>query len=73
MSEIAIIQYLAALAPWVGYILMGLGGAVVVGQAVVALTPSQADDAVMSKILNVPILGGILTALAAFAPIQKKS
>lgn len=49
-----------------------LGSLVVLGQVVVALTPSKADDAAWEKIKAVPVLGLILSIIANFAPIQKK-
>ena len=67
-----IIAFLAGLHPIVPFVLMGLGSVVVIGQAVVVVTPSPDDDAWLAKVYNVPILGPFLKALAAFAPIQKK-
>jgi hypothetical protein len=63
---------LAGLHPAVQVSLAALGGLVVLGQAIVILTPSKADDEAVSKIEAMPIVGPVVKALAAFAPIQKK-
>lgn len=72
MDFSAIAQMLIAKWPVVGIILSVLGGLVVVGQTVVAVTPSTSDDAAWEKIKNIPILGQIIAVLSNFAPIQKK-
>lgn len=58
--------------PIVGHVLMGLGGLVVLGQVIVAITPSKSDDAFLAKLQEKPIIGHLLKALMSFAPIQKK-
>jgi len=58
--------------PLVGVILMILGGIVVLAQIVVALTPSKNDDAIVSKIKNLPVIGQVISFLETFAPLQKK-
>jgi len=58
--------------PIAGLVLGGLGALVVLGAAVVALTPSKSDDAAYEKVMGIPILGPILKAIAAFSPIAKK-
>lgn len=68
----AVLQVLAGLHPVVGYILMGLGALVVIGLGVVAITPSQEDDAFVEKMKAIPVLGQLLLALQNFSPIQKK-
>lgn len=55
------------------YVLMSLGGAVVLGQVYVAATPSKKDDAWLKKIEAIPVLGHFLKALKKFAPLQKKA
>lgn len=70
--EAQILSALAALNPFVALALASLGALVVIGQVVVVLTPSKSDDEAFEKIMGIPILGGFLRALAAFAPIQKK-
>ena len=54
------------------YVLLGLGALVVLGLAVVKLTPSQADDEAANKLLEIPVLGALLKFLMAFSPIQPK-
>lgn len=49
-----------------------LGGLVVVGLGVVAVTPSQADDAFVAKMNSIPVLGALILAVQKFSPIQKK-
>lgn len=68
----SLLMMLAALHPAIPLVLAALGGLVVLGQAYVALTPSQADDAWVAKLEAMPIVGPLLQALRAFAPIQKK-
>lgn len=68
----AIAQMLIGKWPVVGVILSALGGLVVVGQAIVAITPSQKDDEAWDKIKALPIIGPIVAVLSSFAPIQKK-
>lgn len=58
--------------PVASYVLLGLGGLVVIAQVVVALTPSKKDDAVMKKIFSIPVLGVLLEKIAEMAPIKKK-
>lgn len=68
-------QILAALVsavPGLVSVLAILGSLVVIGQAVVVATPSKTDDAAWEKIKAIPLLGGLISAVAAFAPIQKK-
>lgn len=72
MDLSAIALMLAAKFPIVGLILSGLGILVVVGLAVVALTPSKKDDEAVSKLEAMPIVGQLLKVLASFSPIQKK-
>lgn len=63
---------LAGLHPLIPVVLAGLGGLVVLGQAYVAITPTQDDDAWFAKLEGLPIIGGLLLALKSFAPIQRK-
>lgn len=72
MNELQLLQYLSGLVPWGPTVLVILGCLVVIGQVVVALTPSTADDAAWEKLQAIPVLGGFLKALAMFAPLQKK-
>mgnify|MGYP000874621972 CR=1 FL=1 len=58
--------------PWLMLILSILGSLVVVGQAVVIITPSKKDDEFVEGLEKNGILGGILKLLKKFAVIQKK-
>lgn len=53
-------------------ILVAVASLVVIGQVVVVMTPSTEDDAAWEKIKAYPVLGQLIAALAAFAPIHKK-
>lgn len=66
------LDWLVANVPYAVLGLTVLGGLVVVGQAIVAVTPSQSDDAWLEKLKQHKILGPILVLLAKFAPFQKK-
>lgn len=72
MDVNSIIMMLAAKFPWVLLVASALGALVVVGAAVVALTPSKSDDEKYAALMEKPIIGPILKALASFSPIQKK-
>lgn len=72
MEYSEIIAMLAGKYPMIGLGLMALGALVVVGQAIVVMTPSKSDDAYLEGLMGKPFIGKILAALAAFAPIQKK-
>lgn len=72
MTEAGLLEMLAKLHPIVPVVFAILGMLVVVGQTVVWMTPSKADDEAWEKIKKVPVLGNIISALANFAPLQKK-
>jgi hypothetical protein len=57
--------------PWGIAVLSALGSLVVIGQVVVALTPSKKDDEFLAG-LHSGVFGKLLAILAAFAPIHKK-
>ena len=63
---------LVAAHPAVGVILSGLGSLVILGQTYVAMTPTQSDDAWFARLESSAIVGPILRAVVAFAPIQRK-
>jgi hypothetical protein len=67
-----LLTYLSTNFPVVGEILIYLGVLVITGQTVVAVTPSKSDDEWMKKLEEKKILGPLVKALGAFAPIQKK-
>lgn len=68
----AILALLTGKFPIVSLILAGLGTLVVLGQAVVLMTPSPKDDEAVAKIFTIPLLGPVLSVIAKFAVIQKK-
>lgn len=67
-----IFSLILAKAPGAVYILMLLGALCVLAQAFVIITPSKSDDAAWEKIKSIPFVGGLISALVARAPIQKK-
>ena len=69
---VKVLQDLAAKVPVLALVLGVLGSLVIVGQMIVLLTPSKADDAWLAKLKEMPVVGMLLKALEAFAPIQKK-
>lgn len=72
MDVAMLLHYLAAQFPLMGSVLVILGLLVVVGQAVVVITPSKKDDEAWAKLKALPLIGPLLDALSAFAPLQKK-
>lgn len=56
----------------VKYVLMGLGSLMVLGVAVVKLTPSKSDDEAVSKVMEMPVVGSLLKFLVGFSPIKNK-
>jgi hypothetical protein len=70
--ELALLNSLVSAVPGLSVILMALGTLVVIGQVIVVATPSKSDDEAWEKIKSVPLIGGIISALANFAPISKK-
>lgn len=72
MDVSAILMLLVAKFPSVALILAALGALVVFAQAIVLISPSKSDDAVLDKIMAVPVVGALVKALVSFAPIQRK-
>lgn len=70
--DISLLLGLAAQYPKVMLLLQFLGILVVVGQVVVVLTPSKKDDEAWDALKAKPVIGSLLSAIASFAPIQKK-
>jgi uncharacterized membrane protein len=64
-----ILTYLITLAPWVQYVIMGLGSLVVIGTAVDKMFV-QFDF--MDKLYAIPVLGDLLKALAKFSPFNTR-
>lgn len=67
-----LVMELAVKFPMVGLVLSGLGALMVVAQVVVVVTPSKKDDEILDEAAKLPIVGGLLTLIKKFAPIQKK-
>jgi hypothetical protein len=70
--EQALLDMLVQAIPAVSTVLQVLGGLVVIATAVVKLTPSKDDDEKLAKVMAIPLVGGIIAALAVRAPIQPK-
>lgn len=69
-----IVAWINAHAPAPVLLVLGfLGLLVVVGTAVIGMTPSKNDDAFLAKLYDVPVLGLLLKLLAAFSPLDKKA
>jgi hypothetical protein len=58
--------------PWIALVLTCLGSLVVIGQALVLVTPSKKDDEILDQIQKNSVGGAILNFLMRFAVIQKK-
>lgn len=56
----------------VKYVLMALGGLVVIGSAYVKITPTQDDDAWFAKLEALPFVGSVLGFLVKFSPFSRK-
>jgi hypothetical protein len=67
-----VLALFAAQFPIVFFILSALGSLVVLGQAVVAFTPSKKDDEAWEKLMSHKVLGAVLLGATNFAFIQKK-
>jgi hypothetical protein len=72
MDFTPIMAYLQGLAPWVSYLLMGLGSLVIIGTVVDAMIPDEKDGGFMKKALGLPILGGLLEHLKRYSPLNVK-
>jgi hypothetical protein len=67
-----IFPFVSSIHPAARLVLMALGTLVVVGQLIVPLTKTKRDDEFLARVLSVPVLGTLVRALAAFAPVQPK-
>lgn len=72
MDMSLVMVWLSGLAPWVQGALMWLGLLVVVLRAVVKLTPTGKDDALLAKLNALPLVGPFLSGVASKAPLQDK-
>lgn len=57
---------------WVKVVGVALSGLMVLGQTIIAMTPSQNDDAWLRRMREKPIVGLLFKGVAAFAPVHKK-
>lgn len=67
-----ILDFLVGVLPVAGVILQVLGSLVVLSSVVVALTPSQDDDAFLVRIKAIPVLGALVVALERFSVVSRK-
>lgn len=72
MDWTPVLEFLKTLAPWVGYVLAGLGSLVVVGSAIDQVIPDEKDKGFMKKVMAVPVLGELLKTLTKFSPFNTR-
>lgn len=73
MDWTPVFDFFISLAPWVKYLFLGLGAAVVIGTTVDTLIPDETDKGFMKKIMAIPVLGSLLEALKKFSPFNTKN
>lgn len=69
MDWTPVITFLMTLAPWMNYVLMGLGSLVVIGTAIDTVSVKLNF---MDKILSIPILGDFLKAVSKLSPFNTR-
>ena len=72
MDWTPVFDFLLGLAPWVQYVLIGLGSVVVIGTAIDAAVDDTVDHGFMKKVMAIPVLGSFLEALKRFSPFNVK-
>lgn len=72
MDWTPVFDFLIGLAPWVQYVLIGLGSVVVIGTAIDAAIDDTVDKGFMKKVMAIPVLGSFLEALKRFSPFNVK-
>jgi len=72
MDWTPVLEFFNTLAPWVNYVLIGLGGVVVIGTFVDSVIPDEKDGGFMKKAFALPIVGDLLRGLAKFSPFNVK-
>ena len=72
MDWTPVLEFFNTLAPWVNYVFIGLGAAVVVGTFVDSIIPDEKDQGFMKKAFAIPIIGDLLKGLAKFSPFNVK-
>lgn len=68
----ALILNLIAKFPKIGTVLIFLGAIIVVGKAIIDMTPTSEDDEWYEVINKNPITGRVLRFISQFAPLQTK-
>jgi hypothetical protein len=68
----ALILNLIAKFPKIGTVLIFLGAIIVVGKAIIDMTPTSEDDEWYEVINKNPITGRVLRFISQFAPLQPK-
>ena len=64
-------EELLAQFPTIAKILAGLGSLVIIGQLIVAATPSKRDDSKLADLKRRPGLKQLFSFLESFSPLQK--
>lgn len=75
MSTDQLVEFIVGLAEKAPFLILPLallGTLVVTVSAIVAVTPTQKDDAFLAKLLNIPVLGALLKAFKRFSVVDKK-
>lgn len=67
-----LLDFLVGVLPVAGVVLQVLGSLVVLSSVVVALTPSQDDDALLVRIKEIPVVGALVVALERFSVVSRK-
>ena len=70
MDWSVVVSYLATLSPVISNIMIILGTIVVIGTGIDKMTKDK--GAIATKILAIPILGSLLSALTKFSPFNYK-
>ncbi len=68
----SLLSYFDTLSPIVHTALVILGGIVVVGTTVDTMVDDSIDKGFMKKLMEIPVVGAILKALARFSPFNYK-
>lgn len=65
-----ILDYLNNLYPWLHWTFITIGSLTVIGTGIDKIIPDSIDGGFMTKIFNIPILGGVLRMLSRFSPFN---
>lgn len=69
----ALVLNLIAKFPKLGTVLIVLGSIIVIGKAIIDMTPTREDDEWYEVINNHPIVGRLVMFISKLAPIQPRS